>query len=178
MTDRMTVDAALAGLPVRVSERRFRAVARKIGAHKGDGAAMKVSEQDVEAILLEMTNEGRRRERDRTLKIDQNPEGYVYFIDCNEYTKIGFSKWHPKNGGRQNTLGTTSPYDLRLWAFARGPMELERHLHQWFASRRVKGEWFHLSPLDRRELARLARRTHGYVNNSKIAKRRLKGDLS
>ena len=58
----MTVDAALKGLPVRVSERRFRAVARRIGRFKMKGREMCVTASDVEAILLEMTHEGRRRE--------------------------------------------------------------------------------------------------------------------
>jgi hypothetical protein len=174
----MTVDAALKGLPVRVSERRFRAVARRIGRFKMKGREMCVTASDVEAILLEMTHEGRRREIAKTQKLTE-PDlgGYVYFIDLHEYTKIGFSKWHPKNGGRQNTLGTTSPYALRLWAFARGPMELERFLHKTYANRRVKGEWFRLAPFDRREMARLARRTKGYVNKSPATKNAMRGDL-
>lgn len=178
MSDLMPVSQAIADLPVRVSERRFRTVARRIGRHRGDGANMRVTASDVNAILDEMTREGRQNAHDKTLKIDEIAAGYVYFIDCNEYTKIGFSKWHPRNGGRQQTLGTISPYQLRLWGFARGPKELEWHLHQWFASRRVKGEWFLLTPFDRRELARLARRTHGYVNNSTFSKRRMKRGLS
>lgn len=46
----MTVDAALKGLPVRVSERRFRAVARRIGRFKMKGREMCVTASDVEAI--------------------------------------------------------------------------------------------------------------------------------
>lgn len=172
----MTIDTALAGLPVRVSERRFRAVARRIGRHKGEGADMRVSEKDVLAVLDEMTREGKQREYDRAQKSDESGDGYVYFIDCNEFTKIGFSKWHPRNGGRQKSLGVISPYPLRLWAFARGPKELEWHLHQWFKTRRVKGEWFLLTPRDRRELARLAKRTRGYLNNSPRTKQCMKGD--
>lgn len=110
--------------------------------------------------------------------IEENDEqGYIYFVDCGEYTKIGFSSYHPTaNGGRIASISTSIPYTLHLWAFARGPIDLEKCLHKWFGAKRIKGEWFLLTHRDRRELARLSRRTMGYVNNSIPAKMKLRGN--
>lgn len=91
-------------------------------------------------------------------------QGYVYFIECEGYTKIGYTYSHPETGGRYGCLGVIVPFDVVLWGYARGPMELEKFLHRCFASRRVKGEWFALNAGDKRELARIAARTSGHVN--------------
>lgn len=51
----MLVKDALAQLPVKVSERRFRTAALKTGKHRLSGRQMMVTPEDVDAILEEMT---------------------------------------------------------------------------------------------------------------------------
>jgi hypothetical protein len=107
------------------------------------------------------------KKREQSTEVDNT--GYVYFIDCHEFTKIGFSSRHPGTAGRHTNLATLMPYDLVLWAYDRGPQSLERSLHKWFATRRVKGEWFRLTSFDRAELERLARKTGGKTKLRTVA---------
>lgn len=101
------------------------------------------------------------KRQERMMEAEDDCKGYVYFIDCHEFTKIGYSSRYPGGGGRHAQLATLMPYEFVLWAYARGPQSLERALHRWFATRRVKGEWFRLTPFDRAELARIAKKTGG-----------------
>ena len=50
----VTVQQALALLPVRVSERRFRTIARRLGCHRLAGRQMMVRAEDIEEILEAM----------------------------------------------------------------------------------------------------------------------------
>ena len=74
---------------------------------------------------------------------------YVYLIqvkDTNDF-KIGRTESNPRDRLKQLQVG--KPYELEL----RGVIETaqsslqERQLHQQFASYRVEGEWFSLSPI-------------------------------
>jgi hypothetical protein len=69
--------------------------------------------------------------------------GYVYLMrnERNGCTKIGFSI---DPAYRERTLQSQEP-EVRLlfcWPGTRGD---EKALHERFADRRVRGEWFHLS---------------------------------
>lgn len=121
--------------------------------------------RDAKRMYSAIRAEAKKRERPD----EEDSIGYVYFIDCHEFTKIGFSSRHPGSAGRHANLATLMPYDMVLWAYARGPQSLERSLHKWFATRRVKGEWFRLTPFDRAELARLAQKTGGKTKVREIA---------
>jgi hypothetical protein len=59
-------------------------------------------------------------------------------------TKIGRSK-SPRC--REKTLGATTPLIRLLWSHV-GYAKDEKTLHQMFASKRVRGEWFNLSDKD------------------------------
>lgn len=73
--------------------------------------------------------------------------GWVYFIQCNQYTKIGLSG---NVNARLKALQTASPYPLTLIAqfAAAKPEYIESFLHSYFADKRRIGEWFDLSPAD------------------------------
>ena len=70
----------------------------------------------------------------------------IYFIQLgtNGPIKIGCSR-NPPN--RLRTLQTSHPLEiLRLLGHFRGGPQVERGLHQTFASDRIRGEWFVCSP--------------------------------
>ena len=74
----------------------------------------------------------------------------MYGIMCYTYIKIGVTS---DVLGRIEALQSASPFDLELVWCARCPTRsaafvLERHLHQKFESRRVRGEWFTLDIID------------------------------
>lgn len=82
--------------------------------------------------------------------LDITPErehkgGWVYFIQCGEYVKIGLSA---DVDARLKALQTSTPYPLALIKkFAvPDPAQAEARLHVYFEDRRHAGEWFALTP--------------------------------
>lgn len=75
-----------------------------------------------------------------------NPPGFVYLCrnNRNGLTKIGFSR-NPKQ--REYTLQSEDP-DVSMFATFPGTTRAERSLHEQFAGKRVRGEWFNLSDED------------------------------
>jgi hypothetical protein len=75
----------------------------------------------------------------------------IYLIrnKANGYVKIGFSKdpW-----ARLASLQTGSSDDLVLLGKTSGSLEMEANLHQAFRTKRIRGEWFRLSPADCRSI--------------------------
>jgi hypothetical protein len=71
--------------------------------------------------------------------------GWVYFIVCHETgrVKIGFTMGDPTK--RARSLQTGCATELAVMAYHPGTRETERILHDRFASRRVRGEWFQIS---------------------------------
>lgn len=75
----------------------------------------------------------------------------VYFIGQQENgctpIKIGVAK---DIEARKRNLQTGNPLQLRLlgWIEAENAFHLERHLHQYFHSAHVRGEWFGVEPAD------------------------------
>jgi hypothetical protein len=71
--------------------------------------------------------------------------GWVYFIACKETRrcKIGFTTGDPEK--RMRSLQTGAAGELRFIAKQPGTVELERKLHQRFASQRLHGEWFEMN---------------------------------
>lgn len=65
--------------------------------------------------------------------------GFIYFIRCGEFVKIGFSK---KPKVRLRALAIASPFELVTLATHAGSQEDERALHKWLAPHRHRGEWF------------------------------------
>lgn len=65
--------------------------------------------------------------------------GFVYFIRCGDFVKIGFSK---DPGGRLRALLPGSPHDMQLLAAHPGTERDEAALHRALAKHRHKWEWF------------------------------------
>jgi hypothetical protein len=81
--------------------------------------------------------------------------GFVYLIQCGPYYKIGVST---DVGQRVKQLSTLPPFDLDLvCTIETGDMEsLERELHERFADKRKRGEWFELDPEDVDQIREMA----------------------
>lgn len=87
------------------------------------------------------------------LNIVNNPPKEVYFIRCEQYVKIGASKWPP---GRLKEIrwgvgGALTPplMDAKvaeLISTEPGGFDRERELHAKFAHLRHTGEWFTETP--------------------------------
>lgn len=67
--------------------------------------------------------------------------GFVYFLRCGDFVKIGFSK-NPK--GRARALAASLPFQIELAAAYPGTFFHEQKLHRLFAPHRARGEWFRL----------------------------------
>lgn len=87
------------------------------------------------------------------LNIINNPPKKVYFIRCEQYVKIGASKWPPDRlkNIRWGVSGALTPQfsnsrTAELVATEPGGLKRERELHAKFAHLRHTGEWFAESP--------------------------------
>lgn len=70
-------------------------------------------------------------------------EGFVYFIACGPYVKIGYS-YSPLE--RAASMATNNPYPCALIGLVRGGKIREKEIHGQFAANRHRNEWFHLTP--------------------------------
>jgi len=66
----------------------------------------------------------------------------IYFIRCNEFVKIGYSKDTKK---RLSGLQSSNPYKLSIEAELEGDIHLERLIHDDLEGKHYSGEWFKLS---------------------------------
>jgi DNA-binding transcriptional regulator YdaS (Cro superfamily) len=69
--------------------------------------------------------------------------GFVYFVRCGDFVKIGFSK---RPDGRLRYLRTATPFDFVLVGAHAATVHDERHLHKIFKAHRHRGEWFRWVP--------------------------------
>lgn len=87
--------------------------------------------------------------------------GYIYFIHCEGYLKIGMSTLHPRE--RLQTMQTGCPFPLELvavWTMDIAFVRIaERFLHERFGDRRHTREWFAIDA-DRLEGAKEALSLH------------------
>jgi|SRR6516162_8157678 hypothetical protein len=67
----------------------------------------------------------------------------IYFIECGDYIKIGFAS---SLKARLSGLTTGNPYPLKVLAIIDGDKQVERSLHDRFASAFHRGEWFRKTP--------------------------------
>jgi hypothetical protein len=74
-------------------------------------------------------------------------KGIVYVIGDGQsgIVKIGITK---NLVSRLKGLQTGSPHELHVFCTFRGGVELEAHLHDRFAKRRLQGEWFNFTGVD------------------------------
>lgn len=68
---------------------------------------------------------------------------FVYFVECNEFVKIGYTT---RVRMRFYDLVTWSPYTMRILLVIEGTREDERNYHLKFGKYFHKGEWFKKSP--------------------------------
>ena len=80
----------------------------------------------------------------------------VYFITAREVNrvKIGYAK-NPQ--ARTVSIQTHSPVPLTLECVSDGGLDEEARLHERFASARVRGEWFTITPEIESHMATLPR---------------------
>lgn len=87
--------------------------------------------------------------------------GIVYFIDCEAYTKIGFTAYPLLRRFKQWRNG--NPFDLKLFALLPGTSALEQALHKQFSHCRIQREWFALGDDDRDLIRNLVLKADGAV---------------
>jgi hypothetical protein len=84
----------------------------------------------------------------KKLKKKVSKAGFLYLIKApNDLVKIGIAKDVKK---RFSSINTASPVNLKLlWSCqCKDAREIEKHLHDKFAIKRIKGEWFNLNGHD------------------------------
>jgi hypothetical protein len=69
--------------------------------------------------------------------------GFIYFLRCGNFVKIGFSD-QPE--ARQRELETGNPHEIILVGCHPGTIELEQRLHRYFQAHHHRGEWFRWCP--------------------------------
>jgi hypothetical protein len=94
----------------------------------------KVLKSGVRGVLRDMAR--RRPTSQATSKV-------VYFLECQDFIKIGVAS---SLKHRISGFNTVSPYPLVVLAVVSGDMRTEKLLHRRFASARHKGEWFRKTP--------------------------------
>lgn len=76
--------------------------------------------------------------------------GKVYIARCEGLYKIGHTTQDPQS--RIANLQTGNPFAVELVGSIPGSRALERHLHRTYKNRKVKGEWFLLTPDEVKEI--------------------------
>lgn len=103
----------------------------------------------VNGPVLEKARLIRSTERRRRACIATEPapapyqRGRVYFAECGDFIKIGFTFSVEK---RIASLSTGNPLPITLMHVAKAGREFEQELHKRFASLRGRGEWFQKHP--------------------------------
>ena len=88
----------------------------------------------------------------RSQKVARQTSGFIYVIETNQGHKIGKTA---EPGKRKKSQGTIMPYDHKYGIEEEVPnySSVEKELHSRFATKRFKGEWFHLTEADIQEIA-------------------------
>lgn len=69
----------------------------------------------------------------------QDKTGFIYFVECVGYVKIGFTTSVPS---RLGAIQSHNPLDLRLLGFLRGPIQVEGRVQEACEKFHHRGEWF------------------------------------
>lgn len=91
----------------------------------------------------------------------RGPIPTVYFIDCGEFTKIGFTAQYIEQ--RVDNMRTANPFPIKLWAVVPGTTAIEREFHDIFGKYRHQREWFRLDDAARAEVIEEIKRRRGKV---------------
>jgi len=77
-------------------------------------------------------------------------KGFIYFIEKDGYIKIGRTSQNVEE--RMNSLSNNHPNEVPIKLIHSIPtedvLEAEKAFHHYFASKRIKGEWFQLTKKD------------------------------
>lgn len=87
--------------------------------------------------------------------------GLIYFIDCKDMTKIGFTT-KPVHE-RVETWLCGNPFEMTIFALMPGSKEDERDIHKKFRRARAKREWFKFSVEERSDVADFVSDRNGVV---------------
>lgn len=82
----------------------------------------------------------------------RHTSGFIYFLECGEFVKIGFST---SPNCRVSSIATGSPHDVRIIGLMRGTYPDEKSLHKTYAGRHHAREWFRLDDVMRADIRRL-----------------------
>jgi hypothetical protein len=69
-------------------------------------------------------------------------EGFIYFIECAGYVKVGFSIEPTR---RAMAVQVSNPFDCRLMGTARGGTDDEKKYHERLSDFHHRGEWYILT---------------------------------
>lgn len=106
---------------------------------------------DARKRRLKTARQRRWRRRMRAGKVRARPtRGFIYFVQCGEFVKIG---WTVSVRERIADLQTGNPFEIRILATKPGSPTHEKSLHRKFAVHRIRGEWFRLAEEIRAEVA-------------------------
>ena len=70
-------------------------------------------------------------------------EGFVYFLACEGFVKIGYSD---TPFDRLSKIQTGNPFAVEYLGAIRGTLETEQEIHRQWAHLRHRGEWFKATP--------------------------------
>lgn len=79
----------------------------------------------------------------REMLAPDDKSGFVYFIQCGRFIKIGYATCVP---GRQRGLQVGNPVPLKVIGVFRAHFTTEGVLHRLLHKQRHRGEWFRLTP--------------------------------
>lgn len=119
--------------------------AKQLEAYR-EGIQLNRHQAEIETIIERMQN--RRTLRRRGLYKGAAQDGYVYLINMNnEFYKIGYAS---DVTARFGSIQTSTPYKLELIhvIISQDAPRLEHILHQRYAAKRDRGEWFRLEEGD------------------------------
>lgn len=104
-------------------------------------------------------------ERDLIVKPKKkDPRPLLYFVDCGEFTKIGFTAKGPD--ARMAGIATGNPFALHVWGTIPGDQNLEREMHALFSRYRHRGEWFRFDKDARSEAFAKIKALGGKINST------------
>jgi len=85
------------------------------------------------------------------LTAEDNIVGWIYIIRCGRFYKIG---WSTKPNQRFYTISSSLPFKTEFIhrIGTDNPVLFEAELHERYAKKRTRGEWFRLSVCDVEEL--------------------------
>lgn len=76
-------------------------------------------------------------------RFPKEAKGFIYFAQCGEYVKIGFTY---SLSTRLACLQTSNPHTIALLGYICGSKDDETTIHERFSSLRHRGEWFRDGP--------------------------------